>query len=136
MVEAGAVAFNANEIFGFDASLNVGRDVLLGKASELFANDIAVDATIGLVGFGGPPVTSVTGEAMNAPFFCLSVPVEAADGKLNTDVVVAVLNVTVVCSPVLNDAVLDATPSGNLLFSILSGRTPLSTSSRESPSLK
>lgn len=136
VVEAAVVAFNANEIFGFDGSLNVGRGILLGKASALFAFDVAIVATIGLVGFVAPPDTSVTGAAMNAPFFCFSVPVETADGRLKTDVVVAVLNVTVVWSPVLNDAVLDATAIGNSLIFFLSGGTPLSTSSRDSPSLK
>lgn len=116
VVGAAIVAFIANEIFGFDGSLNVGRDVLLDKASALFAFDVAIVATIGLVGFVATPDTSVTGEAMTAPFFCFSAPVEIADGKLNTDVVVAVLNVTVVCSPVLNDAALDATAIGNSLI--------------------
>lgn len=60
------------------------------------------------------------------------------EGKLKTDVVVAVLNVTVVFSPVLNDAaVLDPTiTDGNLSTCVSSVRTPLSTSSHESPSVK
>lgn len=59
-----------------------------------------------------------------------------ADGKLRTDVVVAVLNVTVVLSPLLNEAVLSAMTIGVSIAFALSALAPLSTSSRVSLSLR
>lgn len=71
---------------------------------------------------------------MLSPLFCASMPV-TFDGKLKTDVVVAVLNVTVVFSLPLNDARFDATAVfvTNSLAFVFSALTPLSISSRDSP---
>lgn len=125
VIGAVVVAFIANEIVGLAGSLNVGNGVLFGNASALLATGVDLIASD----------TPVTGIAMLGPFFGVSGAV-MADGKLRTDVVVAVLNVTVVLSPLLNEAVLAAMTIGVSFAFVLSALAPLSTSSRESLSFR
>lgn len=149
VVDATVVVFNANEIDGFAGPLR--SVVLFGSAPALFAIDVAIGAigaieTIGTIGaietMGAIGLNlivsdaSVTAGAMLVPIFGIS-DVLTADGKLRTDVVVAVLNVTVVVrSPVLNEAVLKGTTTGDSIGFALYSLAPVSTSSRESPPLK
>lgn len=124
-VDAAVVAFNANEMVGFAGSPNDGRGVLFGNVFALFALDVAMMA------LGVDFVTSDDSGAGVVPvvsFFCVSDTVPA-NGKLSTEVVVAVLNVTVVFSPELNDAVPDAVTIGDSSTFALPDLVPLSTSS-------
>lgn len=142
VVDAAVVVFNANDIDGFAGSLNVRSVVLFGSEPALLVIGVAIDAmgaieTIGEIGLILiVSDAAVTAGAMLAPVFGIS-GVVTADGKLKTDVVVAVLNVTVVVrSPVLNEAVVKGTTTGDSNGFALSSLAPVSTSSRASPSLK
>lgn len=134
VVAEAVVAFSANEMVGFVGKPNDGTDTLFGSVVTLAAVDVAIVAGgVDLIA----SVDSAAAAAVLVSFLFLWVSgtvTVVGDGKLSTDVVVAVLNVTVVFSPELSVAPLELTTTSDSCGVALSVLTLLSTSSWASSS--